>query len=117
MVVNYQASQQCVSTDTSLKEIEASINRELAKRYLEMVDHDEDARKNGWLYVCKDGDKTVKIVRGEPGEDAWEFAVIADWPGSPLILKTCADEGSARAYIAENSYVCTGDESQKTSMD
>lgn len=110
MVVNYQASQQCVSTDTALKEIEAGLNRELARRYLEMVGEDEDARKNGWLYLCKDGDKVVKIIRGEPGEDAWEFAVIAaNWHGDLLILKTCADEAVAKKYIADNGYTLVED--------
>ena len=110
MVVNYQASQQCVSTDTALKEIEAGLNRELAKRYLEIVGEDEDARKNGWLYLCKDGDKAVKIIRREPGEDAWEFAVVAaNWHGDLLILKTCADEAAAKKFIADNGYTLVED--------
>ena len=105
MVVNYQGDQQCVSTDTSLKEIEAGLNRELAKRYLEMVKDDEDARKNGWLYLCKCGDKPVKIIRGESGEDAWDFAVVpANWYGEVLLLGTFADETAARAFVADNGY-------------
>lgn len=105
MVVNYQGDQQCVSTDTAVKEIEAGLNRELAKRYLEIVKDDEDARKNGWLHLCKDGDKPVKIIRGEPGEDAWDFAVVpANWYGEVLLLETFADEVAARGYIADSGY-------------
>lgn len=110
MVVNYQGDQQCVSTDAALKEIEAGLNRELAKRYLEMVKDDEDARKNGWLYLCKDGDKPVKIIRGETGEDAWDFAVVpANWYGEVLLLGTFADEVAAKRYIADNGYTLVGD--------
>jgi hypothetical protein len=111
LVVNYKADHQCLSTDLALKEVEAGIKTVLAERCLEAYDTDEDARKNGWLYLCKDK-KDVKIIRGLRQEgDAWEFAVIvADW-GDPLILGTFADADSARAFIKDNGYNCVADES------
>lgn len=110
-VVNYKADHQCLSTDLALKEVEAGIKAVLAERCLEVYDSDEDARKNGWLYLCKDK-KDVKIIRGLRQEgDAWEFAVIvADW-GEPLILGTFVDADSARAFIKGNGYNCVADES------
>lgn len=111
LVVNYKADHQCLSTDLALKEVEAGIKTVLAERCLEAYDTDEDAIKNGWLYLCKDK-KDVKIIRGLRQEgDAWEFAVIvADW-GDPLILGTFADADSARAFIKDNGYNCVADES------
>ena len=111
MLSDLKADHQCLSTDLALKEVEAGIKTVLAERCLEAYDTDEDARKNGWLYLCKDK-KDVKIIRGLRQEgDAWEFAVIvADW-GDPLILGTFADADSARAFIKDNGYNCVADES------
>ena len=79
-----------------------------------MYEDDEDARKNGWLMLCRE-EKKVKLVRGQRQDgDAWEYAVFAaDWGGDSLILGTFPDAVSAKAFIAENGYTCVLDESSE----
>lgn len=114
MIVNYKADQRCDSSDVALKEIEAGLKSVLAERYLVMYEDDEDARKNGWLMLCRE-EKKVKLVRGQRQDgDAWEYAVFAaDWGGDSLILGTFPDAVSAKAFIAENGYTCVLDESSE----